>query len=64
MMSPENFDYHFYYKGHGKFFQPLKSMIASDNVYNVAWNAPILIFGGMYLQSKVGGLKTHKIFAL
>ena len=46
-----NFDYYFGYKGDGRFFQPFRSMMASEKLLNVAWTAPLLIFGGTYLQS-------------
>jgi len=49
VMHKENFDYHFSYTGNGKFLQPLKSMIAADSLSNVAWTAPSLIGGGLFL---------------
>ena len=49
IMHKENFDYHFSYNGNGKFLQPLKSMIAADSLSNVAWTAPSLIAGGLFL---------------
>ena len=64
IMHKENFDYHFAYRGEGKFTQPLKALMASEKLENVAWTAPSLILGGYYLQSKVGSLTAFKIFGL
>ena len=64
VMHKENFDYHFAYKGQGKFMQPLRSMMAADSLTNVGWTAPSLIGGGFYLQSRIGSLTTFKIFGL
>ena len=44
--------------------RPFTAMMASNKLQNVAWTAPLLIGGGLYLQSKIGGLMTHKLFAL
>ena len=62
VMDKENWDYHFVYKGNGKFLQPFKSMMASDSFVNVAWTAPSLIGGGMLLQAKCGSRATFKLF--
>ena len=62
IMDKQSFDYHFAYTGNGKFTQPLKAMMASDSLANVAWTAPSLIGGGILLQSKVGSRATFKIF--
>lgn len=59
-----NFDYHFSYNRDGRFFQPFRSMLASDKFLNVAWTAPLLIGGGAYLQSKIGALASTKFFLL
>ena len=64
VMHKENFDYHFAYKGQGKFLQPLKSMMAAESLNNVIWTAPSLIVGGLYLQSQLGPLVTLKLFGL
>ena len=64
VMSKENFDYHFAYRGTGKLTQPLKANMAAESLNNVAWTAPSLIFGGMYLNSRVGPLLAMKIFGL
>lgn len=49
LMDKENHEYYFGYNGCGKFFQPIKSMIGSNNLLNVAWTSPSLILGGLYL---------------
>ena len=46
----ETYHYHFAYEASGRMFQPLKSMLGSEKLMNVAWTAPLLIFGGTYLQ--------------
>ena len=50
VMQKENFDYHFAYTGNGKFMQPLKSMMAAELFFNVAWTSGCFIGGGFYLQ--------------
>lgn len=64
VMSKDNFNYHFMYTGNGKFLQPLKAMMAANSINNVAWTAPSLILGGLYLQQKLGNLTAMKIFGL
>ena len=63
-MDKENHQYYFGYNGSGKFFQPIKSMIGSNNYVNVAWTSPSLILGGLYLQSKLGHVTSTKFFLL
>ena len=48
--SEANFDYHFGYKGDGRFFQPFRSMLASERLLNVACTAPALKAGRTMLQ--------------
>ena len=62
--SEASFDYHFGYNGDGRFFQPFRSMIASERLINVACTAPALILGGTYLQSKIGVMASTKFFAM
>ena len=64
VMRKENFDYHFTYTGNGKFLQPFKSMMAAESINNVAWTAPLLIGGGLYLPRKVGSMTALKFFGL
>ena len=59
-----NFDYYFGYRADGRFFQPFRSMLASEKFLNVALTAPALIAGGTYLQSKIGVMRSTKFFAL
>ena len=63
-MHKENFDYHFAYTGSGKATQPLKSMMAAEDMMNVGWTAPVLIGGGFYLQKKLGSMTAMKLFGL
>ena len=63
-MTPESYKYYFAYSGSGRFFQPLKTQIASDKVGNIAWTVPCLIGGGLYLQRTMGGMRTTKFFGL
>ena len=43
-MKRDSFEYHFQYKGEGqRAFLPIKSMVASDSIYNLGWTAPTLI---------------------
>ena len=37
-------------------------MIGSDSLYNVGWTAPTLILGGHMIQSRLGSLRTAKLF--
>ena len=60
----ETYQYHFAYEGTGRMWQPLRSMIGSEKLANVAWTAPALIIGGTYLQGKLGVLATSKFFAM
>jgi len=62
VMERKNFEYYFAYKGEGTFFQPFRSMIASDKFSNVVWTAPSLILGGAYLQKQLGGVFMTKFF--
>ena len=62
--NTENFDYYFGYTGDGRFFQPFRSMIASERFYNAAGNSFALIVGGTYLQSKIGVMASTKFFAM
>lgn len=39
-------------------------MIGSNNFLNVAWTAPSLILGGLYLQGKLGHVASTKFFLL
>lgn len=64
VMHKENFNYHFAYTGSGKATQPLKALMGAETLNNVAWTAPSLILGGLYLNSKVGSLTAMKIFSL
>ena len=64
MIEEENHDYYFKYTSQRRLFQPLKSMLASNNLLNVAWTAPVLIGGGMMLQGQMGALASTKIFGL
>ncbi len=64
VMHKPNFDYHFAYTGNGKLLQPLKSMMAAESLANVAWTAPSLIAGGLFLNSRVGSIASFKIFWL
>ena len=48
-MDKENHEYYFGYNGSGKFLQPIKSLVGSNNALNVAYIAPTLIVGGWYL---------------
>ena len=43
-------------------FSGLKSLMASDNILNVAWTSPLLILGGTYLSKKCGSLFAFKYF--
>lgn len=64
VMQKENWEYHFVYTGSGKFLQPFKSMMASNDYRNVGWTAPSLILGGLLLQQKVGSMSTLKLFGM
>ena len=46
MMSEEDHVYYFGYKGNGRTTDSLRSMVGSNNIMNILWTAPILIFGG------------------
>lgn len=54
----------FAHEGHGVFFKPFKSWLASDKLINVAWTSPSLILGGYYMQRKVGSFTLFKYFLL
>lgn len=59
----DNYEIHFAYNGkQRRMFSCLKSLMASDNIWNVAWTAPTLIGGGSYLAWKLGSLFTFKFF--
>ena len=62
VMEKRNFDYYFFMNGNGKFFQPVRSMCASDNLFNVMWTAPSLILGGAYLNKCLGAMKLTQFF--
>ena len=64
VMHKDNFNYHFAYTGNGKFLQPFKSMMAAEDLLNVAWTSSCLILGGFYLQQRVGSMAAFKIFGL
>ena len=64
LMEESNHEYYFKYTANKRFFQPLRSMFASNNLLNVAWTAPVLIGGGMMLKGQVGALASTKIFGL
>ena len=63
-MDKENFSFYFHHKGEGRFFQPIKSMMASESLTNVAWTVPCLIGGGMWLQGQIGSLRSAKFFGV
>lgn len=64
-MNRDQYLYHFTYKGYpARMFKPLKAMLGSDNLANVAWTAPSLIGLSYYLLPKVGPLVMTKFFAL
>ena len=64
LMTKENFDYHFAYTCNGKMMQPLKSLMVADSLANVGWTAPSLILGGLYLNQRLGSMRTLKLFGL
>ena len=64
MMDKHNFQDVFAYSGNNQLFKPFKSWCASDSLANVCWTSPSLILGGIYLQSKVGGLTSLKMFSI
>lgn len=45
-------------------FKPVKSMVGSDNIFNVAWTAPTLMALGWYMNHKLGSLTMTKFFFL
>lgn len=64
-MRPDNFQYHFGYRGEGSsLFTFFKSQFGSDRLANVSWTAPALIGLNWYLHSKVGPLVLSKLFFL
>merc|ERR1712054_50770 len=52
------------HKGDFKYFSILKSWCASDKLMNVAWTAPSLILGGLYLSKRMGSLNSLKYFGI
>ena len=65
IMNKEWYRYHFSYNAEAsKLFSPIKGMIGSDNLMNVAWTAPCLIGLNIYMQKKVGSLVMTKFFFL
>ena len=64
IMDKENHDYYFSYNGSGKFLQPIKSLLGSNKILNVAYIAPTLIVGGWYMHRLLGPLLSTKFFGL
>ncbi len=64
VMDKSNYDYYFAYTGCGKFMQPIKSLFGSNKILNVAYIAPTLIVGGVYLHRLLGPLLSTKFFGL
>ena len=65
LMSKDQYYYHFTYSTYpARMFKPIKSMIGSDNLMNVIWTAPSLIFLSIYMNKKVGALTMTKFFGL
>ena len=65
LMPKDWFYYHFAYSTYpARMFKPLKSMIGSDNFWNVLWTAPSLIGLNFYMNQRLGPLVMTKFFAL
>lgn len=65
LMDKDQYYYHFTYTTYPpKMFKPIKAMIGSDNLLNVAWTAPSMIFLNFYLHRKLGALVMTKFFWL
>jgi len=65
IMNKDQYLHHFTYNGFGfKLFNPIKSMMGSQNFSNVIWTAPALIAVNFYLLPKVGPLVMTKFFGL
>jgi hypothetical protein len=63
--NKQDYVYHFGYTASPRrLFKPIKAMVGSDNLLNVAWTAPTLIGLNFYLSRKFGGLIMTKFFAL
>jgi hypothetical protein len=61
----QDYVYHFGYTASpSRLFKPIKAMVGSDNIKNVAWTAPSLIGLNFYLHRIFGGLFMTKLFAL
>ena len=63
-MEKQNHDEYYLYQGKGRFFSIIKSFCGSDSFLNVAWTAPVLIFGGLTLTKTLGALNSTKFFGL
>ena len=64
-MKKENYIYHFGYSAERpRFFKPIKAMVGSNNLLNIAWTAPALIGLNYYLLPKFGSLIMTKFFVL
>ena len=64
-IKPENYKYFFSYTGDQyRFFQPLRAMMGSNNLLNVAWSVPSLFVFSYWLNQAKGELFMLKFFAL
>ena len=64
VMEKKNFEYWFLFKNDGRMFTGLRTMLASENLLDVAWTSPSLILGGLYLQKQMGVMKSTQFFWL
>jgi len=63
LMTKENYEYHFAYKGEGKMFNWIKSQVGCNTIDSVIWTAPSLILGNYFLMKRCGPIVATKLFA-